>query len=144
GDSVIDPLFLHYYLRQQSVIDWIANQAIGATLPNLNTTILRSVPVRIPHLFVQRRIADVLSGYDELIENCQGRIGVLEEMSRTFYREWFVEFRFPGHEKDPRVDSALGPIPKGWDVCNLSTLVNTQYGYTESASIEPIGPRYLR
>ena len=115
-DSVLNPLFLHYYLRQESVVSWIANQAVGATMPNLNTAILRSVPVKAPPLPVQRRIASILSAYDELIENNQRRIQILETMARALYREWFVEFRFPGHENVPRVASPLGDIPQGWEV----------------------------
>jgi hypothetical protein len=69
GDTVIDPEFLHYYLCDEAVIKWIANQAIGATLPNLNTAILRSVLVRFPRLKLQREIARTLSAYNELIEN---------------------------------------------------------------------------
>jgi len=120
--TVIEPLFLHYYLRQESVISWISNQAVGATLPNLNTGILRSVPVRVPPLPVQRRIAGILSAYDELIENNQRRIKILEEMARSLYREWFVHFRFPGHEKVKMASSPLGPIPQGWEVLPLETV----------------------
>ena len=124
--TIIEPLFLHYYLRQESVISWISNQAVGATLPNLNTGILRSVPVHVPPLPVQRRIAEVLSAYDELIENNQRRIKILEEMAQSLYREWFVHFRFPGHDKVKMVPSPLGLIPQGWqtkklkDVCHLT------------------------
>jgi type I restriction enzyme, S subunit len=114
GESVLNPLFLHYYLRQDDVVSWITNQAVGATMPNLNTGILRTVPVRFPPLPVQRRIAGILSAYDELIENNQRRIRVLEAMARALYREWFVKFRFPGHEKVPRVASPLGDVPQGW------------------------------
>ena len=81
GETIIAPLFLHYYLRQHSVIGWISNQAIGATLPNMNTRILRSVPVRFPPLPEQRRIAGILSAYDELIENNERRIRILEDDS---------------------------------------------------------------
>ena len=120
GESVLIPLFLHYYLRQDDVVSWIANQAVGATMPNLNTGILRTVPVRFPTLPVQQRIAGVLSAYDELIENNQRRIRILETMARALYREWFVEFRFPGHEKVPRVASPLGDIPEGWEAKKLA------------------------
>jgi type I restriction enzyme S subunit len=119
GESVLDPLFLHYYLRQDDVVSWITNQAVGATMPNLNTGILRTVPVRFPPLPVQRRIAGILSAYDELMENSQRRIRILEAMARALYREWFVHFRFPGHEKHPRVASPLGDIPQGWEVKKL-------------------------
>ena len=124
GDSVIDPLFLHYYLSQTDVVNWITNQAVGATMPNLNTGILRSVPVRFPPLPIQHRIAGILSAYDDLIENSQRRIKILEAMARGLYREWFVQFRFPGHEHHPRVPSPLGDIPQGWEVKRLPDCVD--------------------
>ncbi len=124
GESVLNPLFLHYYLRQDDVVSWITNQAVGATMPNLNTGILRTVPVRFPPLPVQRRIAGILSAYDELMENSQRRIRILEAMARALYREWFVDFRFPGHEKLPRLASPLGDIPRGWQVKNVPECVD--------------------
>ena len=132
GDSVIEPLFLHYYLRQQDVIDWIANQAIGATLPNLNTGILRSVPVRFPPLPIQRSVASVLSAYDDLIENNTRRIQILERMAQALYREWFVNFRFPDHAKVKLVDSPLGQIPQGWLVTRIGDVIETLGGGTPS------------
>ena len=128
GDSVIEPLFLHYYLRQESVIGWIANQAIGATLPNLNTGILRSVPATVPPLSVQRRIADILSAYDELIENDLRRIQILEDVVRALYCEWFVDLRFPEHETVPRTASPLGPIPEGWPVRSVRDIADVFRG----------------
>jgi type I restriction enzyme, S subunit len=119
GNSIVDPLFLHYYLKQEDVVGWIANQAVGATMPNLNTAILRSVPVKFPSLALQQRIAGILSTYDELIENSQRRIKILEAMARALYREWFVRFRFPGHEGCPRVASPLGSIPMRWTVVSI-------------------------
>jgi type I restriction enzyme S subunit len=114
GDSVVEPTFLHYYLRQESAISWISGQAVGATMPNLNTGILRSVPVHVPPLATQRRIAGILSAYDKLIENNQRRIRILEDMARSLYREWFVRFRYPGCESIPLVDTSIGQIPQGW------------------------------
>jgi type I restriction enzyme S subunit len=73
----------------------------------------------VPSLAVQCRIAGILSAYDDLIENCERRIRVLDEMARALYREWFVLFRYPGHEKMTLVDSPLGRIPKGWTVSRL-------------------------
>lgn len=128
GDKVLAPLFLHYYLRQEDVVGWITNQAVGATMPNLNTGILRSVPVRFPSMPVQQRIADILSAYDELIENSQRRIKILESMARDLYREWFVHFRFPGHESHPHVASPLGEIPKGWEVKKFGDMIELNYG----------------
>ncbi len=135
GDSVIDSLFLHYYLRQKSVIRWISNQAVGATMPNLNTGILRSVPVSFPSLPVQWLIAGILSAYDELIENSQRRIRILEEMARSLYREWFVHFRFPGHENHPLVPSSLGDIPQGWEVKPFTEVADVLSGGTPKTNV---------
>lgn len=77
----------------------------------------------IPPLPVQRRIAGILSAYDELIENSQRRIRILEAMARALYREWFVEFRFTGHEHVRMVSSPLGLIPEGWEVRPLPDCV---------------------
>ncbi len=73
---------------------------------------------------MQRRIAGILSAYDELMENSQRRIRILEAMARALYREWFVHFRFPGHEKLPRVASPLGDIPQGWEVKRVPECVD--------------------
>ena len=80
---------------------------------------LKEEQIPAPPLPVQRRIAGILSAYDELMENSQRRIRLLEAMARALYREWFVHFRFPGHEKHPRVASPLGDIPKGWELVTI-------------------------
>lgn len=123
GESVLESAFLYYYLGQPEVTAWIANQAIGATLPNLNTSIIRSIPITYPSLPAQRKIAAILSAYDELIENNTRRIKILEEMAQALYREWFVHFRFPGHEKVKMVDSLLGPIPEAWKVNKVTDAI---------------------
>ena len=71
---------------------------------------------RFPLFLCNRRIAGILSAYDELMENSQRRIQILEAMARALYREWFVHFRFPGHGKFRRVTSPLGDIPQSWEV----------------------------
>lgn len=88
----------------------------GAAQPKLSQGNLRQIEIPLPPLLVQKSIASILSAYDELIENSQRRIKILESMARALYREWFVHFRFPGHENHPRVASSLGEIPKGWEV----------------------------
>jgi len=145
GNSVLDPIFLYYYLGQSDIVSWIYNQAIGATLPNLNTRIIRSIPIRYPPLPTQRKIAAILSAYDDLIENNTRRIKIQEEMAQALYREWFVHFRFPGHEKVRMVDSSLGEIPEGWEVQKVNKICELiDYGYTASSEKEPIGPKFLR
>lgn len=128
GDRVLNPTYLYYFLGQPAVVGWIANQAVGATMPNLNTGILRSVVVSYPRLPIQRRIASILSAYDGLIENNTRRIKILEEMAQIIYREWFVNFRFPGHENFNMVESDLGMIPDGWAVRTLDALMDFQGG----------------
>jgi type I restriction enzyme, S subunit len=102
--------------------------------------------MEISPLPTQRKIAAILSAYDELIENNTRRIQILEDMAQAIYREWFVHFRFPGHEGVRMVDSGteLGEVPEEWEVRRLNDIVMTQYGYTESAVNEPIGPKYVR
>jgi len=133
GSTLLDPLFLYYYLGQPDTIRWIFNQAIGATLPNLNTEIIRSIQVKYPTLFTQRKIAAILSAYDDLIENNTRRIAILEEMAQSLYREWFVHFRFPGHEKKCMVESALGMIPEGWEVVKLGEYCFITMGQSPSS-----------
>ncbi len=90
--------------------------------------IFRQAHIPVPPLPVQRRIAGILSAYDELMENSQRRIRLLEAMARALYREWFVHFRFPGHEKLPRVASPLGDIPQGWEVKKLKDACHLTMG----------------
>ena len=92
------------------------------------TTFSEREQLKIPSLRVQRRIASILSAYDELIENSQRRIRILEAMARALYREWFVLFRFPGHEDHPRTPSPLGEIPQGWEVKKFGDAVELNYG----------------
>ena len=94
-------------LRMQSV-------SRGTTQDNLSLDKLLAFDLRVPPLPIQRRIGGILSAYDDLIENNLRRIRILEDMARAIYREWFVYFRFPGHENVPRAESPVGAIPKGW------------------------------
>ena len=101
----------------------------GATVDRIPLTNFPEFAVSVPPLPVQQRIAGILSAYDELIENSQRRIQILEAMARSVYREWFVHFRFPGHEKVPRVASLLGDIPQGWEVKPLNDVVDDIVDY---------------
>src|SRR3989338_4353352 len=84
-------------------------QAQGAAQQNLNQDLIRQFSIPLSSLPTQRRIADILSAYDELIENNQRRIRILEDMARSLYREWFVHFRYPGHENERSEVSSLRP-----------------------------------
>lgn len=100
-----------------------------STRPFVSISAQRALTVPVPPVPVQRRIAGILSAYDNLIENCERRIHVLDEMARSLYREWFVLFRYPGHEKTPLVESPLGRIPKGWAVRPVKDLATVIYGF---------------
>jgi type I restriction enzyme S subunit len=94
----------------------------GTTQDNLSLEKLNSIQIRIPEVHVQRRIAGILLAYDDLIEVNQRRIAVTEEMARRLFDEWFVYFRYPGHEAVPQVETDLGMAPLGWTVLTLDQL----------------------
>ena len=125
----LDRNFLFYLLRGEDFKTYIIGTAQGAaSQAAITLDAIRSYQFSRPPLPVQQRIAGILSVYDELIENSQRRIKILEAMSRGLYREWFVHFRFPGHEYHPRVASALGEIPQGWAVKKVGDLVEIKKG----------------
>lgn len=117
-----DKRFIYYLFNWKSVRQQIRASASGVKIRHTAPSRIAGVRVGVPPLSVQRRIASILSAYDELIENSQRRIKILESMARALYREWFVYFRFPGHESVSRVPSALGEIPQGWEVKKLGEI----------------------
>ncbi|MFY9262636.1 MAG: hypothetical protein GX483_01835 [Actinomycetaceae bacterium] len=116
----IDNRFVYYLLKYN--VPAIAQAAGGAATPIINKTTFSSISVMVPEDADQVRIGEVLGTFDDLIENNRRRIELLEEMARTIYHEWFVKFRYPGHEEVPMVDSELGMIPEGWQVQELSSV----------------------
>jgi type I restriction enzyme S subunit len=129
NQSVADSLYLFYFFASPEMVQYVRSRAIGAAVPGINLGILKALPIVLPPLATQRRIAALLSAHDDLIENCDRRIRVLDEMARALYREWFVLFRYPGHEKTPLVDSPLGRIPKGWRASPAKDLATVTYGF---------------
>jgi type I restriction enzyme, S subunit len=115
-EDIVLTQYLYYFINSDFFLKPLHALAKGAVQKYVNTGDIKDSWVRVPPLSVQRRIAGILSAYDELIENNQRRIKILQEMARSLYREWFVHFRFPGHEKAKMVPSSLGPIPQGWEV----------------------------
>jgi type I restriction enzyme, S subunit len=107
--------FLFYALSAPEKLRTIATMAQGAaSQANVSPTQVESIGLSLPCIQKQRQIASILSAYDDLIENNARRIKILEDMAQMLYREWFVNFRFPGHENVRMVESELGPIPEGW------------------------------
>ena len=128
-----DVRFIKYYMEILKLR--MQNISHGATQDNLSVDKLLSFDFLVPPLPIQQRIADILSAYDELIENSQRRIKILESMARALYREWFVNFRYPGHESVPRFPSSLGEIPQGWDICSLGDFVQFKSGFAFKSGI---------
>lgn len=131
GDEA-DARFLYYLLRH--IAPTIAQAASGAATPIINKSAFSAVQVEVPDFESQTRIGAVLGSLDDLIENNRRRVEVLEQMARTIYREWFVKFRYPGHQDVPLVDSAFGPIPEGWTVKTCAEL--------SSVVVRGISPKY--
>ncbi|MEC5129633.1 restriction endonuclease subunit S [Verrucomicrobiales bacterium BCK34] len=109
-----------YYLADYIGLNHLKH---GTSNPSLQREVFYNQAFPLPDLPTQRKITGILSAYDGLIENNLRRIRILEEMAQSLYREWFVHFRFPGHESTPMVDSPLGPIPKGWEVKTVEDAV---------------------
>ncbi|MBI5289582.1 MAG: restriction endonuclease subunit S, partial [Chloroflexi bacterium] len=139
-----DPRYFYYYLMSPHGKGRIQSLVMQVAAAGIRGSELALLHLPVPPIEIQRRVASILAAYDDLIENNTRRIAILEEMARSLYREWFVEFRFPGHEDVEMVDSPFGPVPHAWPIERLSDLVTTQYGYTESASDNPVGPKFLR
>lgn len=107
-----DPKYVFYGLRH--IAPDVKGLAGGAATPIINKSSFSDISIRVAPLRQQRRIASILSAYDDLIENNTRRIAILEEMARRIYEEWFVRFRFPGHESRRMVESELGLVPEDW------------------------------
>ena len=123
------PKFVFYQLQKAETIGWVEKHAVGSTMLNLNTSILGSVPIEMPSLEKQQRITDILSSYDDLIENNQKQIKLLEEAAQRLYKEWFVDLRFPGYETTPIVDG----VPEGWKSVAVTDLLEIKYGKDHKA-----------
>lgn len=124
-----NPKFVFYQLQKAETVGWVEKHAVGATMLNLNTSILSSVPMEIPNIETQNRIVDILSAYDSLIENNQKQIKLLEEAAQRLYKEWFVDLRFPGYETTPVVDG----VPDGWSYRPLSDVFEYVRGKSYSS-----------
>ena len=123
------PDFLVYYLLAPEQQYKLLGTANGATVAHVNLPTIREMNVdNLPPLEIQRKIADVLSAYDDLIENNRKQIKLLEEAAQRLYKEWFIDLRFPGHEITPIIDG----IPEGWEKKKLGEWVNTFSGGTPS------------
>jgi type I restriction enzyme, S subunit len=130
----VDPRYLGQIVQSAEFKRWVKSVAGGAAQPNANAKVLGSYELHLPPIAQQEVVGRVLWAFDDLIENNRRRIEILEEMARLLYREWFVHFRFPGHEDVELVDSELGPIPEGWEVATFADLAEFVNGFAFKSS----------
>ena len=139
-DSVADVRFVKYMLDHiQQRFQGISR---GTTQDNLSLEKLLSVNFRYPPLRAQRKIGTILSTYDDLIENNRRRIKILGEMAQRIYREWFIDFEYPGHDIVPLVESKLGPIPRDWRWVRMGDILEDVRDSVQPSRVEP-GTAYL-
>jgi type I restriction enzyme S subunit len=118
----LDPWFLAAHFNSRHGRALVSGQLVGVAQQHFNVGVAANMQLSIPGSRDQRRIGAVVCAFSELIEINERRIGLLEGLARSLYREWFVRFRFPGHEEVDLVDSELGPVPEGWEVVAASAL----------------------
>ena len=118
-NNTIDSRFLYYSMLSKDFYHKADAVAIGAAQRTISLTALRNLEISLPPLEVQRKIADILSAYDDLIENNRKQIKLLEEAAQRLYKEWFIDLRFPGYETTPIVNG----VPDGWKKVQLRELI---------------------
>lgn len=124
NNKMCDGRFLMYSLLWHDNKQAIISKGVGSTVAHLRVPECENIEIKVPDLDVQHRIADILSAYDDLIENNQKQIKLLEEAAQRLYKEWFVDLRFPGHENTKIVDG----VPEGWSRGLLKELISVNYG----------------
>ena len=117
-DNLADKEYVGLCVTSKAFKDYILSIANGSAQPNANSQMMSSFELALPSLTVQRRIAEVLSRYDALIENYQRQIKLLEEAAQRLYKEWFVDLRFPGHQSTPIINN----LPQSWQKKSVSML----------------------
>ncbi len=146
GDGVVDPVYASYFLSHPASREWVVRHAVGATMPNLNTSILGALPFLLPSLPDQHAIAAVLGALDDKIEQNRRTAQALEKLAQAIFRAWFVDFEpvkakaagaasFPSMPQEvfdalPTrfTDSEIGPVPEGWEAVSLDSIASVGSG----------------
>lgn len=128
-DKKADYEYVYYALT--SMYDKLVSLKNGGAQPNLNAALIRGVEIPYPEIKQQKKIADILSAYDNLIENNQKQIKLLEEAAQRLYKEWFIDLRFPGHE----TTKIQNDLPEGWTKVLISEVCDTIGGGTPSTKV---------
>ena len=150
GEGIVDPAYASYFLSHPASREWVVRHAVGATMPNLNSSILGALPFLLPPIPEQRAIADVLGALDDKIEQNGQTARALERLAQAIFRAWFVDFepvkaKAAGAASCPSMpqaifdalptrfaDSEIGPVPEGWEVKAIGDVVTTKGGGTPS------------
>ena len=122
--EIVDARFLYQILKSEYYRPYFKQYCTGSAQPQLPIKNFSQIYLNVPDIKTQHRIADILSAYDDLIENNQKQIKLLEEAAQRLYKEWFVDLRFPGHENTKIVDG----VPEGWSRGLLKELISVNYG----------------
>lgn len=148
-ENQADCRFLYYVFNTHDYREHLRATATGSTVKHTSPSRIYEHKIHLPPLPTQRRIASILGAYDDLIEVNRRRIALLEDMARGLFEEWFVRFRFPGHEDVPILDTSDGPLPKGWryDTLGNVSAINAaslrpanaplEIGYIDISSVSP-------
>lgn len=143
-DQTVDSRYLYYLMQTNYIREKMIKSMVGASgRQRVNNDVFTSIDISFPKIEIQRRIADILSAYDDLIENNRKQIKLLEEAAQRLYKEWFVDLRFPGHEHTKITDG----VPEGWKRKKLVDIAQVQYGYAFDGSLfnsQKIGTPIIR
>lgn len=139
-ESRLSKAFAPHLLNSELVRQSVRGSATGSTVRHTAPRRIEDVRVSIPDLPSQEKIASLVAALDQIIGTNDRRIELLEHLARSLYREWFVHFRFPGHEKSKFKDSEVGVMPEDWEVAELADLAGVVVDGVDPVSIEPDVP----
>jgi len=129
-----DDGFYYYYFKSPAGQHKIDSLISGSSQPKFNKTHFRALEIEVPDKTTQKHIAEILSAFDDKIELNNKISRTLEKMAQAVFKEWFVNFRFSGHEKIKMVDSELGQIPEGWEIKKIKDVAKIQKGISYSST----------
>jgi type I restriction enzyme S subunit len=153
SENRIVPKFLYYFLSSKKGFDSLVSRSSGSVQVNLaKREVIEEIPILLPPIWEQNEIVETLSNLDYKIQLNKQMNRALEAVGAAVFRRWFVDFEFPNQEGKPykssggeMVSSEIGEIPKDWKISTISKLASsTNYGYTQSSSSTPVGPKFLR
>ena len=127
----LSSLFLYYWIGSNEGYGVLNNMTIGSSQKALTISALKQIEIPLPPIETQKIIVNIISAYDDLIENNQKQIKLLEEAAQRLYKEWFIDLRFPGYETTPVHDG----VPEGWERKRLVDIADVQYGFAFDGSL---------